>query len=211
MAARPAGAASAGQGALEPPPAFVVALAQRSARLGDPQPDSATNYLARRELAVEASSGGSVNSKTPVCAAADLRGRAAFQGATGSRLGGLTVTNSASVACSLPSKPRISLVSNGRRLAVREVAFPPHWLERMNPKWATPVRTLQPGQSVEVVLQWWNWCGPPHTGTSTIKVSVDLLLPNQPAALQTAVAEPVTPPYCNGPPSTLRVSPFVST
>jgi len=266
---------------LPPPPAFLVSLVRRSAAfLGDPRPDSAVYFLTRREQAVQASSGDSVNSnqlvylvvltgsftgesvgparrttrptgsvasyeidaatgretdfglssqpvapsklgrsadllpyltgaKTPACAAPDLRGRAGFGGATGSELGGLTVTNTATVACSLPADPRVSLTWRGHSLGVRQVAFPSHWLERMNSKWARPLRQLQPGRSAELVLQWWNWCGSRPAGNRPMKISVDLKLPGQIAVLRTPVGGAVTPPFCNAPPSTIRVSPFV--
>lgn len=248
-----------------PPPAFVVALVQRSTRfLGDPRPASAAYYLTRRETAVEASSGASVNSdrasylvvltgsfhggevgpagagqrlagtvasyvidaasgretdfslgsqqavpmklgrggnllpylagaRTPACGAPDLRASAWFQGATGSELGGLTITNDSGVACTLPARPPLSLIANGRKLAVRELAPA-----------QSGVQALLPRRRVRTILQWWNWCGTPRG--RALRVTVELRL--QPVPLRARVTGRVTAPYCNGPASTLRVTPF---
>lgn len=152
----------------------------------------------------------------PACSAPDLRRTAFFQGATGSQLGGLTIRNRSSLACRLPAVPLVALSWRGRPLAVRTTAFPPGWLTRMNPQWGRHVTLLPAGARAQVLLQWFNWCGPTPWGrTRGFHLTVALRLPHQPAAIQATTAELVVPPYCNlkpktGTGSTLRVSPFLN-
>jgi hypothetical protein len=154
--------------------------------------------------------------KTPVCGRPDLHASASFQGATGSELGGLSVKNVSSLACTLPATPDIKVSWHNRPLAVRQVPFPSGWLARMNPGWATPLHVLAPGASGRVVLQWSNWCGPQPWRHGTFRPVVELKLPNQPGVL-TARVDAISAPACNAPSaargraSTMRVSSFVPT
>jgi hypothetical protein len=152
--------------------------------------------------------------KTPACGRPDLHASASFQGATGSELGGLSVKNVGTLACTLPATPRIKLSWHNRPLAVRQVPFPAGWLARMNPGWATPLHVLAPGASGRVVLQWSNWCGPQPWRHAMFRPLVELKLPNQPRVLKAPVGA-ISAPSCNassatrGRASTIRVSSFV--
>lgn len=152
----------------------------------------------------------------PACSAADLRASAAFQGATGSQLGAINMTNTSTLRCALPAAPDISLSWHGHSLAVRTIAFPAQWLDRMNPRWSHRVAVLRPHAHAQVVLQWFNWCGPTTWGASTgLHVTVAVSIPHQPAPILATTRDLVEPPFCNVKPrsgtgSTVRVSPFVS-
>jgi len=153
-------------------------------------------------------------SKRPVCGVPDLHGSANFQGATGSQLGGLTLTNSSNLTCTLPSRANISILWHKHALAIERAPFPPGWLAQMNPRWSTSVHLLKQGQGATVLLQWFNWCGStPWSGTS-FRPTVELRLPGQPAPLSTTMHDTMAAPFCNARPthgtgSTLRVSPFL--
>jgi hypothetical protein len=142
------------------------------------------------------------------CAAGQLQAWAGLQGATGSQLGGISLTNEAATACVLPSTPRVSLIWRGRRLAVRQVAFPRRWLESEYPRGSTRVHLLQAGQMTYVVLQWWNWCGPRPWGRGYFPGVVEVQLTGRRGSVVVPLRE-VAAPYCNAPPSTLRVSGFL--
>ena len=152
----------------------------------------------------------------PACSAPDLSTHAAFQGATGSMFGGITVMNRSSLACSLPQTTIVSLSWHGRPLAVTTRPFPPNWLRRMNPQWARPLTVLARGGRAQVILQWFNWCGATPWGQNRgFHLTVGLTIAHQPAAVEATTTDLVAPPYCNQKPpagtgSHLRVSPFVS-
>jgi hypothetical protein len=142
------------------------------------------------------------------CVPAELRASAGLQGATGSQLGGVSVTNASDHTCALPVAPQVSLVWHGRELAVRQVAFTPSWLRSEYPHGSTRIRLLGPRRTAFVVLQWWNWCGPRPWGRGNLQGFLQLRLPGQPGSVMARLRE-VAAPYCNRPPSTLRVSPFL--
>jgi hypothetical protein len=145
---------------------------------------------------------------SPKCVPADLRATAGLQGATGSELGGVSVTNASHRTCALPVTPQVSLVWHGQKLAVRQVAFPLGWLRSEYPHGLMRVRLLKPRLTAFVVLQWWNWCGPRPWGRGHLQGFVQLRLPGQPNSIMARLRETAAP-YCNRPPSTLRVSPFL--
>ena len=151
---------------------------------------------------------GSAGVGSPKCVPAELRATAGLQGATGSQLGGVSVTNASDHTCALPVTPQVSLVWHGRKLAGRQVAFPPSWSRSEYPHGSTPVRLLGPRRSAFAVLQWWNWCGPRPWGRGYLQGFVQLRLPGQPGSVMARLHETAAP-HCNRPPSILRVSPFV--
>jgi len=153
-------------------------------------------------------------SKRPVCGAPDLHGSANFQGATGSQLGGLTLTNTSSLTCTLPDKAAVSILWHKRPLAIKHTPFPPGWLAQMNPRWRTSVHLLKPSQRTTVLLQWFNWCGPTPWSASSFSPTIELRIPGQPTPLSTTMHDTMAAPFCNARPahgtgSTLRVSPFL--
>lgn len=151
----------------------------------------------------------SAAASTQRCSPAQLRGSAALQGATGSQLGGVLVTNEAATPCQLPATPpRVWLVWRGRRLAVRQVPIPRGWLDSEYPRGSTRMRFLRPGQSTYVVLQWWNWCGLRPWGRGYFRGDIEMKLPGS-AGILVARLHETAAPYCNAPPSILRVSGFL--
>jgi uncharacterized protein DUF4232 len=88
------------------------------------------------------------------CLASQLSATAGWQGATQSMLGGATITNTSTVACSIPSgRPAVQITWEGRTLRIREHKPPTPF----GP--GKPLRTLEPGASATIYLQWWNYCG----------------------------------------------------
>ena len=142
------------------------------------------------------------------CVPSELRAWAGLQGTTGSALGGIWVANEAASVCVLPSTPRVSLLWRGRRLAVRQLLFPRSWLDSEYPHGSERVRLLLPGKTTFVVLQWWNWCGPRPWGGGYFPGRVELRLPGKSGKVVAPLHE-TGAPYCNAPPSTLRVSGFL--
>lgn len=143
------------------------------------------------------------------CAAPVLRANASFGGATGSLLGGMRVTNRDPTSCTLPTSAKVALSWRGQQLAVKSTAFPPGWLASMSSRWKQRVRVLHPHQHAVVVLQWMNWCGSWPRQQQSFRPTVELFLPASVLPLRATLGYGVRPPFCNHPPSTLRVSPFV--
>lgn len=152
----------------------------------------------------------------PACSAPDLRATAELQGATGSQLGGVTIANRGTLACALPARPLVALFWRERRLSVETTPFPPGWLGRMNPHWGRRIGVLAPRARVQVILQWFNWCGRTPWGSGRgFHLTVALRVPHQPAPIHATTTELVVPPYCNQKPragtgSMVHVSPFVA-
>jgi hypothetical protein len=144
----------------------------------------------------------------PACTAGQLRASGGLQGAAGSQLGGMSVTNRAATACALPSKPRVSLAWRGRKLAVRQVPFPRGWLRTQYPAPLTRVRVLAPRHTAYVVLQWWNWCGARPWGGHDFPGVAELRLSAHRGTVSARLRDTAAP-FCNAPPSTLRVSAFL--
>jgi len=144
------------------------------------------------------------------CTPSQLRAVAGLQGATGSQLGGISLVNRGVAACTLPrSAPRVSFVWRGR-LAVRQVAFPLGWLDSQYSRGSTQMHVLQPGRTTFVVLQWWNWCGPRPWGRGFFPGVLEVRLAGSRGRVIARLrGAKVVPPFCNAPPSTLRVSGFL--
>ena len=92
----------------------------------------------------------------PPCRASQLSATAGWQGATQSMLGGAGITNTSTSVCSLPAAhPIVRITWQGHTLPVRErgpsPVFPP----------GNARRTLEPGATATIYLQWWNYCGRP--------------------------------------------------
>jgi hypothetical protein len=142
------------------------------------------------------------------CASAQLRAVASLEGAAGSRVGAIVLTNASDAACTLQGRPDITVLNhNGDPITsgVTFTASSPQWAADGSPQpkdW--PVVTLQPGDRASVRIGWSNWCldggavptwrmGIPAGGT------VDV------SGLDASTVAP-----CNGPgqPSTIQVGPF---
>jgi hypothetical protein len=91
---------------------------------------------------------------------------------------------------------------------VRQVAFSRHSLEWLYPRGPTRMHLLEPGQRTNVVLQWWNWCGPRPWGRGYFPGVVELQLAARRGRVVARLLETAAP-RCDAPPSTLRVSGFL--
>ena len=98
----------------------------------------------------------------PPCRAGELHAHLFLQGATGSLVGGVDLTNAGTSACSLLGRPDVSFTG--------AAAAATHWRVKRIARSAEPpdvivepqgsLRALQPGKSAAVSLYWSNWCGP---------------------------------------------------
>src|SRR5437899_12189065 len=85
------------------------------------------------------------------CRASDLTGKLEFNGATGSLVGGITVTNVGKASCSLLGPPHVRFVGGAasrERLLITDV------------KPRSGLGDLRPGEAASVEMIWNNWCGP---------------------------------------------------
>jgi len=134
----------------------------------------------------------------PACRASQLRAELFLQGATGSLVGGVQLTNAGPGACALLGRPRVSFAGGTDRVVVQA-----------SPAQSTPddalvdppgsLRALAPGKAASVSLWWSNWCG-------SVPTALRLELPSG-----TAVVLPLRrASRCDDPsaPSTIQVGPF---
>ena len=144
----------------------------------------------------------------PVGVSACSRGQLALsdqtQGAAGSVLGSLVITNVSASPCTMSGHPRVALIdANGSPLAVSRVETLPWWnVNRTGKPPGWPVVTLQPRASAAIRVRWSNWCGAARSAAWSVPLPwLGVNLPPEPAR---------GIPPCNGPgqPSTLEVGPF---
>ena len=139
------------------------------------------------------------------CTAADLRATASLQGAAGSVIGSIDLTNFSSRTCTLTGRPTIWLFrSVGWALTVRSVNVGPQWRADGSPRPKTwPVVNLRPGAAAAIRVRWTNECpqlsSPALWKVSLIGGTVDVF-----------GTDGTFPPPCNGSaePSTLEIGPF---
>lgn len=143
------------------------------------------------------------------CLGAALRGVANWQGATGSLLGALTITNRGARPCDLRGRALVLLMTTrGVILPVAQrVGAAGHATQGGSIGVSSVV---EPRQRVRVLLQWANWCGR-RTGPLTLIFALPGGLGGFAVALRDGMGRPVrTVPRCDTPssPSELRVGPF---
>jgi hypothetical protein len=143
---------------------------------------------------------GQVVAGVAPCRAAQLRARAAWQGATGSLVGGITIVNRGPTACAVSGRPGVVIRGSNGNIA-RTIERPARAFE------GAPVGTtvLVPGQRAFVFVLWMNFCDrirPP--------LSLVVMLPRGAGHLVAPVARPAGTARCNVPdtPSSLAVGPF---
>jgi hypothetical protein len=140
------------------------------------------------------------------CVAADLRADASLQGAAGSVVGSIDVTNLGPATCTLEGRPILTLLSSpGHELNVRVDPAKPQWrVDGASAPRGWPVVSLRSGSAAAIRVMWTNPC-PQLTDPALWKVD----LAGGGGSLDVLGAG-ITPPPCNGPtlPSTLEVGPF---
>jgi hypothetical protein len=143
---------------------------------------------------------------TRSCVGADLRATASLQGAAGSVVGSIDLTNLAAGTCTLEGRPILTLFSSpGHQVKVRVVPGAPQWrADGASAPRGWPVVSLRPGSAAAIRVRWTNPC-PQLTEPALWKVD----LGRGKGALDVLGAA-ISPPPCNGPtiPSTLEVGPF---
>jgi hypothetical protein len=142
------------------------------------------------------------------CRASQLGSRLFLQGATGSLVGGVDLTNNGRRACALVGRPVVSFV--GATKPVMVLAAAPQTGQDaalLDPPGS--LRALEPGKAASVSLWWSNWCGrggraggrggvPPSAIRLGLPGGTTVLLPLRRAS------------RCDDPhaPSTIQVGPF---
>lgn len=148
------------------------------------------------------------------CRADRLHAHLFLQGATGSLVGGVDLTNAGRSACSLLGWPRLSFTgatAAATRVRIKRLARPPQPPDVL----ADPpgsLRALAPGKSASVSLFWSNWCGPGNPGGGNASTPPDGL--RIAFASHTSLVVPLAQaPRCDQPqaPSSLSVAPFTPT
>ena len=130
------------------------------------------------------------------CRASYLRASLFLNGATGSLLGGVRVTNRTGKACSIAGLPKARLA--GVHKMHYATVF--HLGGRGGLPGSGPAKILHSGWSATTYMQWWNWCG-------KRRPTIVLVLPRKGGTLR---LKPQGTPRCDAPRSvtTLVVTPF---
>jgi uncharacterized protein DUF4232 len=144
---------------------------------------------------------------SPSCTAAELRATARLEGAAGSVLGSIDLTNLGDRTCTLTGRPTVMLFDPaGHEVSVHVVPVSPQWqADGASPPDGWPVVTLGPGSAAAIRVRWANAC--PQL-SDPVRWNVDL--GGGMGTLDVSGADAIFPPPCNGPtePSTLEVGPF---
>ena len=139
------------------------------------------------------------------CIAADLQATASLDGAAGSVVGSIELTNTSAKTCTLEGQPVLTLFSSpSQEVSVQVVTVHPQWLENASPTppgW--PVVGLRPGATAAIRVRWTNAC-PQLLGPAIWTID----LGSGRGTLEVSGADAFPP--CNGTaePSTLEVGPF---
>jgi hypothetical protein len=140
------------------------------------------------------------------CGAGELRADAQLEGAAGSRVGTVLVSNYSSTPCTLSGPPAIVvlLADAGTDDDVAIKSSAPSWRVEDRPKppgW--PVVTLAPGDVASLRLRWANWCPDGRPGPLWAIDMPDGRLPIQ-------ATDGISPPPCldSSANSTVEVGPF---
>jgi hypothetical protein len=145
-------------------------------------------------------------SSTLACTADDLRATASLQGAMGSVLGPIHLTNRGAKACTLQGRPVVGLTSSaGYPLSPQVRAVPPQWqVDGKAAPHGWPLVTLRPGAVAAIRIRWGNQC--PQL-SAPARWTVDL--GGGRGTLEVSGTNTSSPPPCNGTaqPSTLEVGP----
>jgi hypothetical protein len=97
---------------------------------------------------------------TPSCTATDLRATAALQGAAGSVLGSIDLTNVGAGTCTLQGRPVVTIFSSpGHEVSVGVDPVPAQWqVDRASRPSGWPVVRLRPGSAAAIRVRWGNQC-----------------------------------------------------
>jgi hypothetical protein len=144
---------------------------------------------------------------TRSCVATDLRATASLQGAAGSVVGSIDITNDGARSCTVEGRPVVTIFSSpGHEVTLRVDGAPPQWkVDGAPPPHGWPIVRLRPGAAAAIRVQWTNEC-PQLAGPALWSVD----LGSGKGSLDVFGADATAPPPCNGPavPSTLEVGPF---
>lgn len=153
-------------------------------------------------------SGGNATSTAKPCTAGQLRAVGTLQGAAGSRVGELTVSDFSDTACTLTGRPAITLLDPHLK-PIHGVHFgdaPAAWqADAQPPPPGWPTVTITPKSAAIVRIRWVNWC--PQGRAAPLWTLA--LASGPPIDVQGGMEEPGAPP-CNGPgmPALVEVGPF---
>jgi len=159
--------------------------------------------------------GGFANKSSPApaaatarCTAGQLRAVGTLEGAAGSRIGSITLTNLSNNTCTLTGTPTIRLLDGDLHPITSGVTFgtsPADWqANALAEPSGWPVVTLAPFKAAMIRIDWSNWC---PQGRSAPMWQV--VIPGS-STDDVNGFEALGPPPCNGPgmPSTIERGPF---
>jgi hypothetical protein len=160
--------------------------------------------LGRPDHSIPGSSGAPTVAPAASCAAVDLRADGALDGAAGSVVGSIDLTNLGTTTCTLTGRSTLTLTSGGHDLVPTVSEVPAQWqVDGVRAPQAWPVVTLTPGAKASIRVRWSNAC--PQL-SSPVVWHVDL---GGTAGGLDATGTEATPPCLGGgEPSTLEVGPF---
>lgn len=93
------------------------------------------------------------------CAAANLRAATAIDGAAGSVVGSVELTNAGAATCTVSGRPTLSLSTLGHALTARAIEVPPQWrVDGTAAPAGWPIVTLRPGGVASIRVRWSNAC-----------------------------------------------------
>jgi hypothetical protein len=144
---------------------------------------------------------------TSSCVTAELSATASLQGAAGSVVGSIDVTNDGARSCTVEGRPVVTIASSPRHdLTPRVDDVAPQWkVDGASTPHGWPIVRLRPGATASIRVRWTNEC-PQLAGPALWSVD----LGSGKGSLDVFGADATAPPPCNGPavPSTLEVGPF---
>jgi len=93
------------------------------------------------------------------CTAANLRAATSIDGAAGSVVGSIDLTNAGAATCTLSGRPTLSLSTLGTPLSPHTTEVPPQWqVDATAAPTGWPVVTLRPGAVSSIRVRWSNAC-----------------------------------------------------
>jgi hypothetical protein len=157
----------------------------------------------------EGPNGSATTATTPAaCTAGQLRAVGTLQGAAGSRIGSITLTNLSNKTCTLTGTPTVRLLDKNLHPITSGIAFgtsPANWqANALSKPSGWPVVTLAPFKAAMIRVRWDNWC--PQGRTAPMW---QVVIPHS-TPVNVNGFEAQNPPPCNGSgvPSTVDRGPF---
>jgi hypothetical protein len=131
-------------------------------------------------------------SPVPACSSSELQGTISLEGAAGSAVGSIFITNSSTSTCMLQGRPTVQILdANDEALDVGQVPTHTWWqVEGTGRPAGWPIVTLDPGGSARIRVSWSNYCGDQQPATWQVAFGARETL---------TLPDPGFTPMCGGP------------